>query len=297
MYPFNLNARQIAWNRSRCEVAPVHLMFCPYLQPCLSICFFQHCGEVQCRGYACCQGTYVQKFTTVSRNFSLLILLVAVTVLLAVSPAVAFDEARWANQMNLGAFSTAAQRYSEAEVHFSQALREIQGTSFLESEALEFTVRKFGKLSEKQGKTNEAEDYYRKAFDLSTKIYPSTAYPLELIEFYERTGRSSYAAQLRTRYRKPPEDSRLNRYMAIMQPLIKKKWYSPRGHYSSQVSCVWRLRSDGSISLAHIDQSSGDRLIDRSAFDAVKQASPLPPLPSGTQQPVDILFSFDYKSR
>jgi Ca-activated chloride channel family protein len=82
-------------------------------------------------------------------------------------------------------------------------------------------------------------------------------------------------------------------YMADVQRRIKKQWFPAKGNESKRVVTTFKVNSDGSISDARIDRSSGVALADRAALDAVNKTT-MRPLPAGAPQSVDIQFTFDH---
>jgi TonB family protein len=84
-------------------------------------------------------------------------------------------------------------------------------------------------------------------------------------------------------------------YMATMKKTIQAKWVSPKGFDQKKVVAVFSILRDGRITEAELIESSGSAEIDKSAMQALKDASPLAPLPKGAPKHVQIRYQFDYK--
>ncbi len=84
-------------------------------------------------------------------------------------------------------------------------------------------------------------------------------------------------------------------YMASMKKAIQAKWVSPKGFDKKKVVAVFSILRDGRITEAELIESSGSAEIDKSAMQALKDASPLAPLPKGAPKHVQIRYQFDYK--
>ncbi|MBY0357710.1 MAG: TonB family protein [Candidatus Obscuribacterales bacterium] len=83
-------------------------------------------------------------------------------------------------------------------------------------------------------------------------------------------------------------------YMADLQRRIKRAWFPPRGQESRRVVVIFKVHSGGELSDLRIDKTSGTSLADQAALQAVTNAAPFRPLPSGAPNVVDIQFTFDY---
>lgn len=91
----------------------------------------------------------------------------------------------------------------------------------------------------------------------------------------------------------PPVD--FKPYMDAMKKAIQSKWDSPSGLDQKKVVTNFSIQRDGRITEAEIVESSGNSTVDKSALQALKDASPLPPLPKGAPKRVQIHYKFDYK--
>lgn len=84
-------------------------------------------------------------------------------------------------------------------------------------------------------------------------------------------------------------------YMSQMKKSIQSKWSPPRDANQKTVIAVFSIFRDGSIKEAEIVESSGQKLVDQSALQALKDASPLAPLPKGAPPHIQIRYKFDWK--
>lgn len=90
-------------------------------------------------------------------------------------------------------------------------------------------------------------------------------------------------------------------YSSRIAQLIRRHWHpncSPASNLKNlKAVIVVRLAADGSITASWLEKSSGDRLFDQSAMNAVSRANPLPPLPPGRHQlEIGITFSPEWKT-
>lgn len=83
-------------------------------------------------------------------------------------------------------------------------------------------------------------------------------------------------------------------YMADLQKRIKKAWSPIKGTHSRHSKVSFKVHSDGSSSDLKMVKSTGDANADTLDLQAVADASPFRPLPSGAPEVVDIEFTFDY---
>lgn len=83
-------------------------------------------------------------------------------------------------------------------------------------------------------------------------------------------------------------------YMAGMKKSIQAKWTPPKGFDEKKVVAVFSIQRDGTITQPEIVESSGSQEIDQSALKALKDASPLVPLPKGAPKHVQIRYQFDW---
>ena len=83
-------------------------------------------------------------------------------------------------------------------------------------------------------------------------------------------------------------------YMADVQRRIKRAWSPPKGDESKRVDVTFKVHPRGELSNLKLLKSSGIALTDQAALRAVENAAPFPPLPQGTNETVDIEFTFEY---
>lgn len=93
-----------------------------------------------------------------------------------------------------------------------------------------------------------------------------------------------------------PADIDYGPYMANMKKTIQGKWSPPKDTEQKTVIAVFSILRDGKIDGPEIVESSGKAEVDQSALEALKAASPLPPLPKGSPRHVQIRYKFDWKT-
>lgn len=91
------------------------------------------------------------------------------------------------------------------------------------------------------------------------------------------------------------QDIDYSAYMAKMKKDIQAKWKPPKGIEQRRVGVTFSINRDGSIDNGTVVESSGVEAIDKSALDALHDASPIDPLPKGAPKSVDIRYRFDWK--
>lgn len=82
-------------------------------------------------------------------------------------------------------------------------------------------------------------------------------------------------------------------YLAEMQRRIKRAWFPPKGNESKKIVLKFKIAKNGSVSDIRLSRSSGMQIADEAAMTAIQNAG-LPPLPAGTDDQVEIKFTFDY---
>lgn len=83
-------------------------------------------------------------------------------------------------------------------------------------------------------------------------------------------------------------------YMDAVQRRIKKSWFPPKGNESKRIKVNFHISRNGSVSRLRMKASSGVQDADEAALEAVRSASPFPPLPEGSPEDIEINFTFDY---
>ena len=82
-------------------------------------------------------------------------------------------------------------------------------------------------------------------------------------------------------------------YLTEMQRRIKRAWYPPKGNESKKIVLKFKIAKNGSVSDIRLSRSSGLQIADEAAMTAIQNAG-LQPLPAGTDDQVEIKFTFDY---
>lgn len=94
------------------------------------------------------------------------------------------------------------------------------------------------------------------------------------------------------------EDVDLSGYMAELQRSVKSSWNPVEIKENEQVVIMFSVNREGNLTgEIKIVQSSGNRVLDESAIQAIKDAEPFYPLPKryiGSK--IDVEFTFDYKT-
>jgi TonB family protein len=83
-------------------------------------------------------------------------------------------------------------------------------------------------------------------------------------------------------------------WLTAMQRKIKKSWFPPRGNESNKIVVGFKAHKDGTVTGIKMVTSSGVAIADQAAVEAIKQAQPLPPLPKGAPDMIQVNFKFDY---
>jgi TonB family protein len=91
------------------------------------------------------------------------------------------------------------------------------------------------------------------------------------------------------------QDLDFSGYMTKMKKDVQAKWKPPKGIEQRKVVVIFTINRDGSISEGSVVDSSGVESIDKSALDALHDASPLDPLPKGAPKSVQIRYQFDWR--
>jgi TonB family protein len=93
----------------------------------------------------------------------------------------------------------------------------------------------------------------------------------------------------------PPKNLDLGPYITEAKKTIQSKWLPPKGLESHQVVTVFSIMRDGTIAEPQISQPSGIPAVDQAAIDALKAASPLPPLPPGSPRLIQLRYRFAWR--
>jgi TonB family protein len=90
-------------------------------------------------------------------------------------------------------------------------------------------------------------------------------------------------------------DVDLRPYIAIIKKAIQSKWQPPKGLEDHKIMTIFTVLKDGTIQQPEVSESSGIPSVDRAAMDALKAASPLPPLPAGSPTSIQLKYRFTWK--
>jgi TonB family protein len=82
--------------------------------------------------------------------------------------------------------------------------------------------------------------------------------------------------------RSPPE-SKLNEYYDVIWKKIKDNWTIPEAHRKEmaglETTIVLKINRDGKFQEMRYEKRSGNTVLDQMAWEAIKKAEPLPPIP------------------
>jgi TonB family protein len=83
-------------------------------------------------------------------------------------------------------------------------------------------------------------------------------------------------------------------YLVLLQYRIETNWEPPFSGAGTHVATIYfKIARDGQLLEAKLEKSSGNYIFDQAALRAVQRASPLPPLPSGSNlQTLGVHFDF-----
>ncbi|MGE5174790.1 MAG: energy transducer TonB [Hyphomicrobiales bacterium] len=95
-------------------------------------------------------------------------------------------------------------------------------------------------------------------------------------------------------------DFRFAYYLAAIRNKIGSRWVPPPGLDARgrmvHATLYFRIGRDGQISVAQVENSSGNAFFDQTAMRALLAATPLPPLPAGyNDEWLGVHFGFDYQ--
>ncbi len=82
-------------------------------------------------------------------------------------------------------------------------------------------------------------------------------------------------------------------FMNDLQVRIKRAWFPPDGE-EHHATLAFKVSKDGYPSEITFVQHASTRIADQAALNALKNATPLPKLPAGAPDKVDVEFSFNY---
>jgi TonB family protein len=77
-----------------------------------------------------------------------------------------------------------------------------------------------------------------------------------------------------------------------LQAKIKDAWNIPPGTKGLQATFFLSINRAGHVEQARLVEGSGNALFDESLQRAIKQAQPLPPLPEGIADPLEVKLPF-----
>lgn len=110
-------------------------------------------------------------------------------------------------------------------------------------------------------------------------------------------GKNSTQSQAQDNESQKVDNGSFQPYMDVMHEKITKKWTPPQTDKDAEVMVEYTIMKNGTVKDPKIVKSSGNDAVDKSAIDALHNASPLPPLPlSYEQDSVNVKFNFAVKA-
>lgn len=95
-----------------------------------------------------------------------------------------------------------------------------------------------------------------------------------------------------------PDNGSFQPYMNAMHDKITQKWVPPVVDKDTEVIVEYTIMKNGYVKDVKIAQSSGNAEVDNSALEALKNSSPLPPLPlSFDNESINVKFNFMVKAQ
>lgn len=83
-------------------------------------------------------------------------------------------------------------------------------------------------------------------------------------------------------------------YLTEIQRTIKRNWHPPKVDTSKKVAVQYEILKNGTIINVKVIKSSGNDLCDAAGLKALRDSSPLPPLPFLAPNSIVMQFTFDY---
>ena len=93
----------------------------------------------------------------------------------------------------------------------------------------------------------------------------------------------------------PAQEVDMHPYLQHMKTAVQAKWQPPKGLEQKKVVVIFTILKDGTITDPEITEPSGEPSVDQSALQALKSASPLPPLPMGAPKTIQVRYKFEWK--
>jgi TonB family protein len=93
----------------------------------------------------------------------------------------------------------------------------------------------------------------------------------------------------------PTQEVDMGPYLKHMKTAVQAKWQPPKGLEQKKVVVIFTILKDGTITDPEIAEPSGEASVDQSALQALKAASPLPPLPMGAPKTIRVKYKFEWK--
>lgn len=208
-------------------------------------------------------------------------------------------------QLNLGILLAHAKKFEEAQSYFDKTQQTIG-----DHLSLYWTARaNSAYLLAAQGKDKEAEsDYVKAAQELLASRKAPRRILSDLIKnraiLMKRLGNPALAQKLYKETEEAQKQTEKNesiqttvnysKFMASLQRKIRKQWRPPKDLMSKQIMVCFKVGLQGELTDIQLLASSTMDAADKAALTAVEKASPVDPLPLGSEEPIDIQFTFDH---
>jgi TonB family protein len=90
------------------------------------------------------------------------------------------------------------------------------------------------------------------------------------------------------------EEASMANYVAEVQEQIRRNWRLAEDYHFNRTVAMLMIDRDGTLLCAHLKQSSGDKIVDKAALNAIYTAGPFPKAPANVKSlPVMIEYIFD----
>ena len=91
------------------------------------------------------------------------------------------------------------------------------------------------------------------------------------------------------------DDIDLGPYIRKLQQAIKYNWNPTENNAQKRVVTSFVIAKNGNLLNYFVKESSGDKLLDKTAINAIKKSAPFSPLPSNLKEDsIEIQFTFSY---
>ncbi len=184
-------------------------------------------------------------------------------------------------------------RYQEAIADLSKAIELdgqykdaylIRGIAYQENNDFEKAIQDFDWVL-------KADPKFKEVLEKKAAVYEKQEKSDIGKSFKQEAARMQHRKQLAEGEPTQPDFSK---YMPTLQSMIKAQWKPPSAMKSKLVSTEFKIHRDGTVSDIKLRKKGKDKSHDDAAINAIKAVGKFMPLPPGSEENVDIEFSFDY---